>query len=365
MANVVLAQAFTSTSQFALLVACQTWAVFEGGQHTGYLAALAALYSLPLLLNRPLGQLVDRIGPRPVGVAAHLAGAVLLLCAALLTPTPLGVLVTATASSAVRVAAQASADGLASWLPTRPPVTASSVWITLAQAAPLVVGSTAAVALTDSVGLRGTLLTLVAVSLAAAAITWTTPTCRPTAPPEDGSAGPPRTWLWIIYALTFASYGVVELAQPAYIHTVLHAPAWMLAASNAAFGLAACAGSLALKKRHRLLQHPAALPAGIGAVAASEVFMVASTSALISVLGAAAWGASVAVLSPATRTRLLRGIEPSRHGVALGTMRSLRAVATFAAATGSGPLAAAIGVQGTTAAFAVLLALCVPLTRNT
>ncbi|MEY9961793.1 hypothetical protein [Streptacidiphilus sp. MAP5-52] len=364
MANVVLAQALTSTSQFALLVACQTWAVYQGGEHSGYLAALSALYAVPLLLNRPIGRLVDRIGPRPVGVAAHLAGAVVLLAALLFAPTPLGVLITATVSSAIRVAAQASADALATWLPSRPPVTAASVWITLAQAAPLIAGSTAAVALTTTVGLSGALLALVASSVVGAVVCARTPSSRPTAPAELGGAQPHRTWLWIIYALTFASYSVVELTEPGYFSSVVHAPAWMLAASNAGFGIAACAGAMVLKSRHDLLEHRAALPIGIAAVAAAETVMVATSSAVVAVGGAVAWGAAVSVLAPATRTRLLRGVAPSDHGLALGTMRSLRAVASFAAAAGSGPLAAGIGVQGTAAVFAVLLAACVPLTRN-
>jgi predicted MFS family arabinose efflux permease len=364
MAQVVLYQALTSTSQFALILACQTWAIYQGGQHASYLALLSACYAAPMALNRLLGRLVDRIGPRRVGVAAHLTGAGVLLISLLWAPTPAAVLITATLSSAIRIAAQASADTLPTWLPERPPVSAASVWITLAQAAPMIVGSTAAVALTTTAGLRGALAVLAAGSLAAVATLTRTPSRRPTATATTPDPHHPKRRIWTIYAVTFASYGVIELAQPLYLRDVAHAPAWLLAAANGSFSAAACLGAVLLHKHHHLLQRKAALPIGIAAVAAGEVLIVATHSAAIAILGNIAWGAAVSLLAPATRTRMLNRVPPDQHGATLGTMRTIRAGATFAATAACGPLATTCGVQITTLLAATLLAASLPLTRK-
>ena len=94
---------------------------------------------------------------------------------------------------------------------------------------------------------------------------------------------------------------------------------------------------------------------GLVAVAASEIVIFASDSAVVSAVGNGMFGVAVAMLAPATRVRMLTSVPESQHGQILGTMRTVRGMAVLAC-TGIGPLTATIGPQAVVCIVAVVLA---------
>ena len=361
-------QALTSAGQWATLVACQTYAAYRLGAGPGFLALLTLVSAAPLLVNRPLGKLVDRHGPLLPGLLGTAATAVFTVAAAWGAARPAGMLLFAAAIAASRAVAQAAVDAVPAWLPVPPSTARASVSLGLAQAAPLIAGSSVAVALTLAFGLTTTLLALAAVTVATSTVLATTRLRRPEpaqAGRLPGASGTPRLRpILLVAAATAASYAAVEALQPVYLHDVLHAPGWMLAVNDAAFGVSSCLCALLLMRVPHLVEHRAALPLAVLCVAASEIVLVSSSSAVIAALGNALWGLGVAVLAPATRTRVLARVPAERHGAAMGAYRSWWAGATLLGATTVGPLAEGVGAQWALVTAALLLAATSTLTTR-
>lgn len=358
LARAASVQALTAAGQWAVLVTCQTQAVYRLGQGAGYLTLLTACGTAPLLASRLLGRACDRYGPVRLGVAASLTSTVLAVVAACTVRGPASLLVIAATVAVVRALAQAAADTLPSWLPDIESAAKSSIWMALSQAGPMIVGPSLAASLTVSAGPHVALLATGLLAAVAAVVLATTTTQRPEE--SDGSSRAPlgatARRVLAASAVTVTTYAVLEALQPLYLHSIDHAPAWALAVNDSIEGVCSVVAGLALNRRPALVDRPSALPVGLVAVAVGEVLVVATPSAAVSAVGSAAWGAAVALLSSAARVRLLGSVPKDQHGSAMGTLRSLWGLASLVSAAAIGPLSAAIGPQAVVAVLAALLA---------
>jgi MFS family permease len=355
----ILVQAVVSFGQWSMMVACQTDAVYNLHQAGWFTVALTAVAGGPLLASRLLGRLVDVIGPRPIGIAATLAGSLAAAVGAVTASSTVSLLILLGAVSIARAASQACADALPTWLPARPKAANSSVWIGIAQGAPMVVGPSLAVALTVGLGIRAAFAAWAVIVLLGTAVLLGTPTSRPDSrsavAPLRIRRDPALRRTVVVLMLTWLSYAALEPMQPVYLAQVAHAPAGWLALNQCVFGVLAVATGFLLAKVPHLVTGPMAMTCGLLVVAGGEVLVFATHSATVSTVGQALFGTGVALLSPATRVRLLQVVPPVQHGHILGTQRSITAVASLAC-LGIGPIATAIGPQIPMLAIAALLA---------
>ncbi|WP_042380043.1 MFS transporter [Streptacidiphilus melanogenes] len=359
LARSILVQAVTSLGQWSMMVACQTWAVYHLHQGGLFVAALTAVAGGPLLVSRLLGRLADAVGPRPVGLTATLAGSLAAAVGAFTASGPISLLILLALVSIARAASQACADTLPSWLPSRPKASKSSVWIGIAQGAPLVVGASLATTLTVTCGVRAAFAAWSVLILAGTVILLGTPTLRPDAAgpvqPLQVRRDPALRRAVVVLMVTLISYAALEPLQPIYLAQVVHAPAGWLAICQGVFGVAAVATGFVFTRLQHVVSGPRAMTCGVLAVAGGEVMVFATHSALISTIGQVAFGAGVQLLAPATRVRLLHIVPAVQHGQILGTQRSMTAVASLAC-LGVGPLATAVGPQLPMLVIAALLA---------
>ncbi|MEZ0070279.1 MFS family permease [Streptacidiphilus sp. MAP12-20] len=355
----VLVQAVMSLGQWSMMVACQTDAVYKLHAGGWFVAALTAVAGAPMLASRLLGRLADAVGPRPVGLVATLAASLAAAAGALTASGPASLLILLGAVSVARAAAQACADALPSWLPARPKPAQSSVWIGMAQGAPIVVGPSLAAALTVGLGIRAAFAAWAVIALLGTIVLLGTPTSRPegTGPvaPLHVRRDPALRRAVLVLTLTLLSYGVLEPMQPLYLSQVAHAPAGWLAFNDALFGALVVAAGILLARRPCLVTSQVAMTCGVLGVAGGEVLVVATHSVVVSAAGNALFGAWVALLAPATRVRLLHVVPAVQHGQILGTQRSITALASLAC-LGIGPLTAVTGPQIPVLAAAALLA---------
>lgn len=354
----VLLQVVTTVNQWAMLVAVQTDAAYRLNQGGRFLVLVTVVAGLPMLANRFFGKLCDRFGPRPLGLVSTVLTAAVAATAAVTATGPVSILLVLAAASLPRVMSQACADTLPTWLPSRPSPAQASIWMSLAQGAPFVVGPSLAAALTVSYGIRVAFAACAALAIVGTIILTGTPTRRPESTDRRrlrvrGNRALRR--VLVAYSATAFSYAVVEPLQPLYLARVVHAPPQWLAFNDGVFGVASAAFALCLVRVSGLVTWRGALGFGLVAVAASEVVIFASGSPAVSAVGNGLFGVSVALLAPSTRVRMLKSVPETQHGQILGTMRTVWGIAILAC-TGVGPLTAAIGPQAVVCIVAAALA---------
>jgi MFS family permease len=354
----VLLQVVTTVNQWAMLVAVQTDAAYRLHQGGGFLVLVSVVAGLPMLTNRFFGKLCDRFGPRPLGLASTMLTAAVAATAAVSASGPMSMFIILGASALPRAMSQACADTLPTWLPSRPSYALASVWMSVAQGAPFVVGPSLAAALTVSYGVRVAFAACAVLEVVGTIILIGTPTRRPESVDRSGlRVQGNRSLLRVLVAFsaTAFSYAVVEPLQPLYLARIVHAPPEWLAFNDGVFGVTSAAAALCLVRISRVVAWRGALGCGLVAVAVSEIVIFATGSAVVSAVGNGLFGVSVAVLAPSTRVRMLTSVPETEHGQILGTMRTVRGVAILAC-TAVGPLTATIGPQAVVCIVATVLA---------
>ncbi len=358
LARSVSLQVVTTVNQWAMLVAVQTDAVYRLHQGGRYLVLVTVVAGLPMLANRFFGKLCDRFGPRPLGLASTVLSAAVAATATVTATGPVSILLILGAAAVPRVMSQACADTLPTWLPSRPSHALASIWMSVAQGAPFVVGPSLAAVLTVAYGVRVAFAGCAVLAIVGTIILIGTPTRRPESADRRGlRVRGNRALLRVLaaYSATAFSYAVVEPLQPLYLARVVHAAPQWLAFNDGVFGVTSAVFALCLVRVSGLVARRGALACGLVAVAASEVVIFASGSAVVSAVGNGLFGISVALLAPSTRVRILKSVPESQHGQILGTMRTVWGIAILAC-TGIGPLTAAIGPQAVVCIVAAVLA---------
>jgi hypothetical protein len=342
-----VAQAAGQTGSWAALVAALPAALRQASPAL-WLAAVTAAWAGPAMLSPAAGKVIDSCGPRRAGCTAWLAASACAAGALAAGRLP-AVLVPLGLMSACRGVAVAAGDTAPTWLPSRPDLTRAGSWLMLAAAVPVLAGPLGSASLLAWAGPRAAWAAAAGLLAAGGLASALVPAARPAAARETRrpTVGRPVLGILAVTAGIWVSYGALEILQPLYVRDGLHAGlvayGWMMAA----FALGSAAAALAAAAAPRLASARWAIPASALAVTAGERLFTGTASVSVALAGSAAWGASAAMLTLASRATITSAVAARAHGRALSLWRSVQSAADIAPAAVIGPLTVAAGLAAT------------------
>jgi hypothetical protein len=358
MVTLAAAQAGGQTGSWAALVAALPLALHHPSPAI-WLAVINGAWAGPAALGCLTGRLIDRIGPRLAGTAAWLAAAACTGGCAATGRLPWAAAALA-AMSACRGTAVAAGDTAPTWLPGQPATARAGSWLMIAAAVPLLAGPIGSAAILASAGPRAAWAAAAALLAAAAAGSAAVPATRPPGPPPGGPPRQPAARfrgplgsVLAITAATWLSYGGIEVLQPLYVRSALHASLTFYAWTLSAFATGGIITALIPTTARARPARSRAVPTAALAVAAGERLFTATPWPAIALAGAVLWGAAAAAFTLASRSAILTAVHPQSHGQALSAWRSVQS-AGYLSALVAGPLAAVVGLPDVLAGMCAL-----------